>query len=371
VAKKTKDFSVVVWVFGWLLGVAVALRKLANEASVPFEAFERLGSERGESTLKKIVQIVRGDWEKEQSHGGAIPLVSFSSFDHYSVVTGPSVPLPGWETLSRNFPNGNISFAFRDRQPWVRHSSCLHIDEIPREQDFVVGFFSRPVYSTQAISAGVCQGYRPALHNEVYRLVQRHPELIKSVWLVAIGSWIFVDGRRQVAVIGKNEGEVFFGVDDFESFWEKGRYGFVLVRDERLWVDSGEELHVPEGWSIRPEDQIVGAVRELFAVSEATILLIRPTATVGEDLCTEFAGFGCANVCVHDYFLVNPERYPESWKGSIVLFLGTIFHSQANGLSYIEYLSWDEKTGQCVSGSVCLEERSFSNKIYRVAVVRL
>ncbi|MEI7512635.1 MAG: hypothetical protein WCK01_04225 [Candidatus Uhrbacteria bacterium] len=61
-AKKKQDLSLVVWVFGWLLALATALKKFAATLNVPFEAFERLGSDQGEATIGKIVQLIHSDW---------------------------------------------------------------------------------------------------------------------------------------------------------------------------------------------------------------------------------------------------------------------------------------------------------------------
>lgn len=56
------DWSAVVKVFGWLLGLAVTLKKLAAELGVPFEAFLRLTTDKGETTLRAIVQLVLDEY---------------------------------------------------------------------------------------------------------------------------------------------------------------------------------------------------------------------------------------------------------------------------------------------------------------------
>lgn len=65
-AKQKKDFGLIVWAFGWLLAIAVCLKKFTAELQVSFDAFERLGSPEGEATMKKVIALVRDDWAATQ-----------------------------------------------------------------------------------------------------------------------------------------------------------------------------------------------------------------------------------------------------------------------------------------------------------------
>ncbi|MFA6161095.1 MAG: hypothetical protein WCT54_05975 [Patescibacteria group bacterium] len=65
-AATKKDFGLVIWVFGWLLGIATTIRKITKEMDVPFDAFERLGSPGGAVTIRRMVEVVRADWQAEQ-----------------------------------------------------------------------------------------------------------------------------------------------------------------------------------------------------------------------------------------------------------------------------------------------------------------
>lgn len=59
---KKRDFSAVVWAFGWLLNLATLIKKHVDNLGVPFDAFAWLVSDKGELTLAKLVRILQEDY---------------------------------------------------------------------------------------------------------------------------------------------------------------------------------------------------------------------------------------------------------------------------------------------------------------------
>ena len=137
------DWSAVVKVFGWLLGLAVTLKKLAAELSVPFEAFLRLTTDKGESTLRQIAQLVLDDYNaslpkaptlRGGEHYRDSARVEALPPDHYRVTISYS-PMPSMDELKKEWGKDNVSVIF-DGRPFSFHASCVGMDRVPGERVF-------------------------------------------------------------------------------------------------------------------------------------------------------------------------------------------------------------------------------------------
>ena len=103
---------------------------------------------------------------------------------------------------------------------------------------------------------------------------------------------------------------------DADPFLPKGWKGVEFHRKQGqfLWEPEKVRLHLAEG-------QQSGSV-------------------VGTDLRTALEGKPVLNANVLDYLLAHPHLIPESWKGKLVFFWGTIYRL-ADGSLCVRYLSWD------------------------------
>jgi len=96
---------------------------------------------------------------------------------------------------------------------------------------------------------------------------------------------------------------------------------------------------IPPGWSIE-EHQPNG----LWKWDPAKISLYlskkqRKGNISGHDLRKELQGKPVMNANVLDYLLAHPELIPESWKGQMVFFWGTIYRDSGGNLC-VRYLGW-------------------------------
>ncbi|MBN1585422.1 hypothetical protein JW899_03585 [Candidatus Uhrbacteria bacterium] len=114
---------------------------------------------------------------------------------------------------------------------------------------------------------------------------------------------------------------------------------------------------VPEGWKICPEDQVKSAVRGLFRWRQGVIKLHlderqKNWAVPGHDLHKVIEGQPVLSAHVLDYLLAHQELIPESWKGKVVFFWGTVYRSRY-GFPFVRDLYWFGTAW--AGGSYCLE----------------
>lgn len=223
-----KDWSAVIRVFGWLLQLATTLKKIAAELDAPFEAFLRLTTERGEATLRAIVQLILNDYNAslpkpavqegghpyrggKSSNGDALPE------NHYRVhVT--YAPMPSLADLKKEFGEGNVADIF-DGRPFTLHASCEGMDRTPGKRVFYLHDAGCELESEEQIAWGLAQrtevapsGYRPATHEEVYEFAKTHPELIG---FIALGSFMMEGINCSVACVWRDHGRRVFGASSF------------------------------------------------------------------------------------------------------------------------------------------------------------
>lgn len=111
------------------------------------------------------------------------------------------------------------------------------------------------------------------------------------------------------------------------------------------WIDCDADPFVPEGWEVRPQDQLPGAARGkmTFDPAEAVLYLSerqegRRTAK-GTELRKELSSRPVLPANVLDWLLERPELIPESWKGQYVFFWGTVYRGRDGNLC-VRYLCW-------------------------------
>jgi hypothetical protein len=102
-------------------------------------------------------------------------------------------------------------------------------------------------------------------------------------------------------------------------------------------IDCSAEPHLPEGWEIRPGDQLASAFRgELVWTPDAARLHLDPRQENGgrirgTDLREALEGQPVLPARVLDWLLENPEEIPVSWKVKLVYFWGTVYYHRIGG----------------------------------------
>lgn len=227
-----KDFSLVLWVFGWLLSLVTAIKKLATELKVPFEAFLRLTTDKGEATLRAIVQHVLDDYNASLPkpvvmQGGAHyrdVAVQALPPDHYRVSV-TYARIPSIDELKKKWGKDNVSVIF-DGRPFTPHASCVGMSRVPGEKVFYLHDAGRDWESEERIAWGLEQrnefapnGYRPATEEETYEFAEAHPELADYVGL---GAFAMRGDGRCVASVWRYGGRRVLDDAWFGSRWPRG-----------------------------------------------------------------------------------------------------------------------------------------------------
>lgn len=196
-----KDWSLVIWLFGWLLNFVTVLKKLATKLGVPFEAFERLGSEAGEETLARVLRLILDDYN--DATPPALPP------DHYRVWISYR-GMPSLAQLEERWGKNNVSGIFNGR-PFTPHTSCVRVSRVPGRKVFYLHDPGRDWESEERIAWGLARrndiaprGYRPATEEEAYEFAEARPELANYVGL---GASILNDGRSCVARVRRGLGD--------------------------------------------------------------------------------------------------------------------------------------------------------------------
>jgi len=118
-------------------------------------------------------------------------------------------------------------------------------------------------------------------------------------------------------------------------------------------VDCSAPPFVPEGWEIRPGDQLASAFRGRLEWDPGRVRLHladgqRGNTVRGHDLKRELEGQPVLPANALDWLLEEPDgRIPESWKGKRVFFWGTVYRDldrDRDGDLYVRCLVWD---GDC------------------------
>ena len=232
-ANKKKDFGLVVWVFGWLLSLIVAISKIVKRRSIPFEAFEWLASDAGANTLDRMIALVHTDWLAEQpkpveqqpqgGHPYRDPPTNGTTLpkDHYRVSL-KYAGMPSMDALKKEWGKDNVSVIF-DGRPFTLHASCVGMDRTPGEKVFCLHDTGSDWESEAEIAKALERrdqfapnGRRPATEEETYEFAMAHPELVD---FVGLGSFAVGGAGRGVAYVWRSDGQRVLGL-----VWVGGRF---------------------------------------------------------------------------------------------------------------------------------------------------
>lgn len=106
-------------------------------------------------------------------------------------------------------------------------------------------------------------------------------------------------------------------------------------------IDCDAQPYVPNNWTVE-EHQKGGQIE--FDPNKVELYLspnqVNGKKIKGEGLHKELKGKKVMNACALNHFLANPGLIPESWKGKLVFFWGTIYRNSGRNL-YVRCLYWD------------------------------
>ena len=88
--------------------------------------------------------------------------------------------------------------------------------------------------------------------------------------------------------------------------------------------------------------------------------------TGGMDLWKVSQAFSL-NACVLDYLLIHPELIPSEWKGSHILFSGTVFCDLTDNFLYAAALVWSDLLQKWVAEPVFLADNDDGRGLERLA----
>lgn len=201
---KKKDWSLVIWLFGWLLSFMTVLKKLATKLEVPFEAFEHLGTEAGEEALKRVLQFILQEYWVSQSRSRTKPLPP----DHYRLFV-TYADIPSWDDLEAYWGKNKVSKVFDSRIPIFSHASCVGKTRTPGEKIYYlrnVGRAWRPeeeiAWGLEQRTAAAPNGYRPVIRVEAYEFFRAQPDFGDYTCL---GEYIYNDEGRLAAFVDRQD----------------------------------------------------------------------------------------------------------------------------------------------------------------------
>lgn len=218
-AKQKKDFGLIVWLVGRLLTVLTSMRKTNGHFSVPFEAYERLGSPEGEETLEKVIRLIHEEWLAGQPKTKQpAPLLA-----NHHCVRVTYAPMPSMDDLKKEWGKDNVSVIFGGR-PFTLHASCVGMDRTPGEKVFCLHDTGIDDWESEAEIGKALErrdqfasnGRRPATEEETYEFAMAHPELAD---FVGLGSFAMHGGYRLVAGVWQRGSQRVLG-----SYWVGDRF---------------------------------------------------------------------------------------------------------------------------------------------------
>lgn len=241
------DWSVVAKIFGWLLALATTLKKLASEKRVPFEAFLRLTTEKGETTLRAIVQLVLDDYNASlpkppAMQGGAHyrDAAALALEPGHYLIRVDRGPLPSKTKLEEEFSKDGVSDLYTDKYEWKKDRCRTGANDLTDETvEVLVKEFSDDeiremggeLDSDRIIQWGLSHGWLPADEKESHAvgIDPQTRDLQMKNPLVALGSFAVRDDCRYVSVLGSDGGQRLFYYSWFDDRWNRD-YRFLFVR---------------------------------------------------------------------------------------------------------------------------------------------
>ncbi len=151
-------------------------------------------------------------------------------------------------------------------------------------------------------------------------------------------------GRIRIQPLIEDIGQVSM---EFVAFLENG--GRVYPRQGPVF-DFDVEPYIPDGWEIRPEDQITSRLTGSWQLDVTKVGLYSSERQQGQktvrgvDLLCELEGKRVLPAHVIEELLKYPVMIPDSWKHRNVYFWGTVYRD-ASGCRQIRILSWTGAQG--------------------------
>ena len=110
-------------------------------------------------------------------------------------------------------------------------------------------------------------------------------------------------------------------------------------------IDCDALPYIPNGWEVRPEDQLLNTVKGQLEWDLTKIALYLSESQKngkvikGEKLRKELGNQPILNANVLDYLFAHPDLIPEEWKDKAVFFWGTTYRGSDGGLC-VRCLTW-------------------------------
>ena len=139
-------------------------------------------------------------------------------------------------------------------------------------------------------------------------------------------------------------------VTKLRSFSQLGEFNNVLKGNAKIVlvkhvIDCDALPYIPNGWEVRPEDQLLNTVKGQLEWDPTKIALYLSESQKngkvikGEKLRKELGNQPILNANVLDFLLAHPDLIPEEWKDKAVFFWGTTYRGSDGGLC-VRCLTW-------------------------------
>jgi hypothetical protein len=144
--------------------------------------------------------------------------------DHYRVLV--NYVLPSMNELKKSF---DFVSDLWDGREWKLHESLKGVAQVPGELIFLLKKFGKQMSSEAVIAWAEANGYRVATHLEALAFARANPEIQRSRWYVALGSFALSDSRQCVAYLDSSGSERLLTDRWFDCDWHASTL-FLLVR---------------------------------------------------------------------------------------------------------------------------------------------
>lgn len=191
---------------GFFMGFVTAMMDVVREKGTPFTTIHRLATAGGRTTLIKIVELAYADWQAEQPKPveqpeGGHPYRGGSTNGNV-LFSAPIVYVqPEFEELKRLFP-AYVDLEYKGKRfdPIER---CKAVSKENREVSFEYVHQARGASLDDVLAEMDRKDLRPALYEELLGFAKKYPDEQGKFPIVALGSEIDVDGRRDFACLWK------------------------------------------------------------------------------------------------------------------------------------------------------------------------
>jgi hypothetical protein len=128
-----------------------------------------------------------------------------------------------------------------------------------------------------------------------------------------------------------------------------------IIEGGSTMVDCDAAPFIPEGWEVRPADQLPGRVQGQVDATKLGLYLPEEQQSdglIGHELRKKLEGKPVLPANVLDYLYENEHLIPEEWKDTTVYFWGTVYRDRG-GIPWVCYLYWDGGGCRLCRGEWC------------------